>query len=458
MQKHLLEILMFHTLKDSSFLSPQRLRVLNRIISSQGSDLIEHKLSQHTSFFGIKLWILITASASIAFLIALIVFVFLCFIFHRKRCRQEPFRLRTKLCLPLSSHIPFKDRRQNPYNRCVEEGDSQRFSQVGWCSANLPYYTRSFSSTGGFGSFTVFTFSEIQRVTENFADENLIAKGDSSMVYRGFLMGTVSVAVKRFFPISQRYEDQDFVARAERIANVRHKNVVRLLGYCIHGDERVLVYEYVEKGDLHEWLHGSAGRNQPLTWRKRMKIIQGAAKGLAYFHEDIEPRITHQYIRPSKILLDYQWNPKIILSIPSHSDIPMNSAFIPSSPGNLDEKIDVHCFGTLIMELVSGRVSVHQSSPQVYLVDWIKGMVVNHMIIDVLDPSLPEFPTVKELKRIVLIALRCVDAEVEERPKMGDVIHMLQPHDLLLSSSNNATRKPQKVTRSHEVSAISIIT
>ncbi|CAH2059976.1 unnamed protein product [Thlaspi arvense] len=455
MQKNLLEILLFHTLTDSSFLSPQRLIVMNRIISSHRSDLIEHKLSQRTSFFGIKLWILITASASIAFLIALIIFVFLCFILHRRRCRQEPFRLRSKLCLPLSHNIPLNDRRQNPYNRCIEDVESQRISQFGWCSAHLPYYTSSFSSTGGFGSFAVFTFMEIQRVTENFADENLIAKGDSSMVYRGILMGTVSVAVKRFFPIHQRYEDADFITRAEMIANVRHKNVVRLLGYCIEGYERVLVYEYAEKGDLNEWLHGSERRNQSLTWRKRMKIIQGVAKGLAYFHEDIEPRITHQYIRPSKILLDYQWNPKIILTIPSHSEIPINSAFVPSS-GNLDEKIDIHCFGTLIMELVSGRVTVDQISPHVYLVDWIKEMVVNHMIVDVLDPTLPEFPTIKELKRIVLIALRCVDPEVEQRPKMGDVIHMLQPHDLLLSS--NAIHKPQKITRSHEVSTNSIRT
>ena len=180
---------------------------MNRIISSQRSDLIEHKLSQHTSFFGIKLWILITASASIAFLLAFIVFVSFCFIFHRRRCRQEPFRLRSKLCLPLS-HIPLdSDRRYNPYNRCPEYIESGRISsQVGWSSAHLPYYTRSFSSTSSsFGSFTVFTFMEIESITDGFADENLIAKGDSSMVYRGVLMGTVNVAVKRFFPIYQRF-------------------------------------------------------------------------------------------------------------------------------------------------------------------------------------------------------------------------------------------------------------
>ncbi|KAG2327623.1 hypothetical protein Bca52824_010351 [Brassica carinata] len=336
---------------------------MNRIISSQRSDLIEHKLSQHTSFFGIKLWILITASASIAFLLAFIVSVSLCFISHWRRCRQEPFRLRSKLCLPLS-HIPLNsDRRYNPYNRCPEYIESARISsQVGWSSVHLPYYTRSFSSTtSSFGNFTVFTFMEIESVTDGFADENLIAKGDSSMVYRGVLMGTSTVAVKQFFPIYQRYEDNDFITRAEMIANMRHKNVVRLLGYCIEGDER-----------------------------------------LAYFHEDIEP---------------------------SHNDSPKNSNFVPS-PNNLDEKVDVHCFGILIMELVSGRVSVDQSSPHVYLVDWIKEMVVNHKIVDVLDPDLSEFPTLKELKRIVLIALRCVDPEKEQRPKMGDVIHMLQPYDM----------------------------
>lgn len=206
----MLEILLFHTLTDSSFLSPQRLKLMNRIISSQRSDLIQHKLSQHTSFFGIKLWILITASASVAFLLALIVSVFLCFIFHRRRCRQEPFRLRSKLCLPLS-HIPLNNRRQNPYNRCVDDVESHRISHVGRYSAHLPYYNRSFSSTGGFGSFTVFTFMEIQSITNGFAEENLIAKGDSSMVYLGVLMGTVTVAVKRFFPIHQRFFNFHFL-------------------------------------------------------------------------------------------------------------------------------------------------------------------------------------------------------------------------------------------------------
>ncbi|KAF8111972.1 LOW QUALITY PROTEIN: hypothetical protein N665_0070s0041 [Sinapis alba] len=267
---------------------------MNRIISSQRSELIEHKLSQHTSFFGIKLWILITASASIAFLLAFIVFISVCFIFHRRRCRKEPFRLRSKLCLPLS-HIPLTMTDDTTHTTVAPK--SGRISQVGWSSAHLPYYTRSFSSTTtSFGSFTVFKFMEIESVTNGFADKNLIAKGDSSMVYRGILMGTVSVAVKRFFPIYQRYEDNDFITRAEMIANVRQKNVVRLLGYCIEGDERyihiyylcsvtcvgrVLVYEYVEKGDLYEWIHGSSGRNLPLTWSKRMKIVQRVAKGLS---------------------------------------------------------------------------------------------------------------------------------------------------------------------------------
>lgn len=166
--------------------------------------MIQHKLSQHTSFFGIKLWILITASASIAFLLVLIISVLLCFIFHRRRCRQEPFRLRSKLCLPLS-HIPINNKRQIPYNRCGDDVESQRISQVGWSSAHLSYYTRSFSSTGSFGSFNVFTFLEIKNVTDSFADYNLITTGDSSTVYRGILMGTVTVAVKRFFPIHQRF-------------------------------------------------------------------------------------------------------------------------------------------------------------------------------------------------------------------------------------------------------------
>ncbi|XP_010522073.1 PREDICTED: putative receptor-like protein kinase At2g30940 [Tarenaya hassleriana] len=414
----------------------------HHLSSSSSSSSSSSLLSKHTSFFGVELWVLIIAAGAAASLLAAVVVVLsLCLLRHRRW--QEPFRItKPKFCLPLKQSVsPDRDVKPNCRGGGVLH-DS--FSSTQNLVPGRFSSTRSHSfSTGGFGSFNVFTFMEIQSMTDGFSDENLIAKGDSGFVYRGIFMGAMAVSVKRLSSNAQRSEAEEFMARAEMIANVRHKNVARLLGCCNEGAERVLVYEYVEKGDLQQWLYGSRGRVQPLSWRKRMNIIQGVAKGLAYFHEDIEPRITHRDMKPSKILLDYQWNPKM-LGVGFTSNVPTFSTAAPlrSSPDARELKNDVHSFGVLIMEIVSGRVPVDQDLPnvstQVYLVDWIKEMVTNHTIVNVLDPRLPEFPPVKELKRLILIALRCVDPDVEQRPKMGDVIHMLQPRDLLLS---NVTEK-----------------
>ncbi|KAK0597240.1 hypothetical protein LWI29_023249 [Acer saccharum] len=203
---------------------------------------------------------------------------------------------------------------------------------------------------------------------------------------------------------------EDFITEVEAIGQFRHKNLVRLLGYCVEGYNR-----------------------------------------LTYLHEDIEPKIVHQNIKSSNILLDHQWNPKI-------SDVGLAKLHSPewsrstyrqlSETGYLamedasnccllnEKSSDVYSFGVLIMEFVTGRMPVDHSQPQVYLVEWLKYMVANQKIEFVLDPKLSEFPSTKELKRIVLISLRCVDPDVEHRPKMGEVIHMLEPRDLLLDDDH----------------------
>nr|POF06270.1 isoform 2 of putative receptor-like protein kinase [Quercus suber] len=129
----------------------------------------------------------------------------------------------------------------------------------------------------------------------------------------------------------------------------------------------MLVYEYVDNGNLYQWLHENPEEVSPLPWNIRMKIIQGIAKGLAYLHEDLEPKP--------------------------------------------------------------------------HLIEWLKSMVVNQKIDNVVDPKLSEIPCSKELKRIVLVALRCVDPDIKDRPNMGDVIHMLEPCDMILNNGSRIRRE-----------------
>jgi serine/threonine protein kinase len=97
----------------------------------------------------------------------------------------------------------------------------------------------------------------------------------------------------------------------EAIGRVRHKNLVRLLGYCAEGAQRMLVYEYVNNGNLEQWLHGPLAKSNPLTWEARMRIVLGTAKALAYLHEALEPKVVHRDIKSSNILVDTSWNAKV---------------------------------------------------------------------------------------------------------------------------------------------------
>ncbi|XP_044467953.1 probable serine/threonine-protein kinase At1g01540 [Mangifera indica] len=279
------------------------------------------------------------------------------------------------------------------------------------------------------------SLKEIALVTNDFAEENMIANGDNGMVYRAVLLDNKRVAVKRLMSNSIS-KTEDFIKEVEAIGQARHKNLVKLLGYCVEGYKRIIVYEYIDNGNLYQWLHGSLGELRPLTWKIRMNIIEGVAKALSYLHEDIEPKIVHQNLKSCNILIDHQWNPKISDVGIANLHGPEWSSLSNCAMGNsgiLDEKSDVYSFGVLIMEIVSGRVPVDHTQPQAHLVDWLKSMVAKQKISFVVDPELPETPSTKELKRVILIALRCVDPEVKHRPKMGDVVHMLEPRDLLLN-------------------------
>lgn len=206
----------------------------------------------------------------------------------------------------------------------------------------------------------------------------------------------------------------------------------------------MLVYEYVNSGNLEQWLHGDVGPCSPLTWEIRMKIILGTAKGLTYLHDGLEPKVVHRDIKSSNILLDKQWNPKVsdfglaklLCSDSSYITTRVMGTFGYVAPeyassGMLNERSDVYSFGILIMEIISGRNPVDYSRPpeEVNMIDWLKRMVSNRNPEGVLDPKLPEKPASRALKRALLVALRCVDPNAQKRPKMGHIVHMLEADD-----------------------------
>ncbi|EPS70226.1 hypothetical protein M569_04534, partial [Genlisea aurea] len=312
----------------------------------------------------------------------------------------------------------------------------------------LPHTTSSSSPLSGLPEFSHlgwghwFTLRDLEVATNKFSKENVIGEGGYGVVYRGQLINGSVVAVKRILNNLGQAE-KEFRVEVEAIGQVRHKNLVRLLGYCMEGTDRLLVYEYVNNGNLEQWLHGSFSPGN-LTWEGRMKILLGTAKGLAYLHEGIEPKIVHRDIKSSNILIDDDFNPKIsdfglaklLGGGKSHIITRVMGTFGYVAPeyassGYLNEKSDVYSFGVVLLETITGREPVDDTRPvhEKNLVQWLKMMVGGKRLEEVVDPNLETRPSTSVLKRVLLTALRCVDPNVERRPAMSQVVRMLESEE-----------------------------
>ncbi|MBA0675810.1 hypothetical protein Goari_017335, partial [Gossypium aridum] len=202
-----------------------------------------------------------------------------------------------------------------------------------------------------------FTLRDLQLATNQFSKDNIIGDGGYGVVYKGNLINGTPVAVKKLLN-NPGQADKDFRVEVEAIGHVRHKNLVRLLGYCIEGTQRMLVYEYVNNGNLEQWLRGDMCHKGYLTWDARIKILLGTAKALAYLHEAIEPKVVHRDIKSSNILIDENFDAKIsdfglaklLGDGKSHIATRVMGTFGYVAPeyansGLLNEKSDVYSFG-----------------------------------------------------------------------------------------------------------------
>ncbi|MED6193133.1 hypothetical protein PIB30_016018 [Stylosanthes scabra] len=292
-----------------------------------------------------------------------------------------------------------------------------------------------------------FTLRDLELATNRFSKDNVIGEGGYGIVYRGQLINGTPVAVKKIL---------NNIVEVEAIGHVRHKNLVRLLGYCIEGTHRMLVYEYVNNGNLEQWLHGGMRHHGYLTWEARIKILLGTAKALAYLHEAIEPKVVHRDIKSSNILIDDDFNAKVsdfglaklLGAGKSHVTTRVMGTFGYVAPeyantGLLNEKSDVYSFGVLLLESITGRDPVDYGRPthEVNLVDWLKMMVGNRRSEEVMDPNIETKPSTRALKRALLTALRCLDPDSEKRPKMSQVVRMLESEEYPLAREDRRNRR-----------------
>ncbi|KAI5658330.1 hypothetical protein M9H77_27123 [Catharanthus roseus] len=302
-----------------------------------------------------------------------------------------------------------------------------------------------------------FTLRDLEQATNRFSKENVLGEGGYGVVYSGKLINGTPVAVKKLLNNLGQAE-KEFRVEVEAIGHVRHKNLVRLLGYCIEGTHRMLVYEYVNNGNLEQWLHGAMRHHGYLTWEARMKVLLGTAKALAYLHEAIEPKVVHRDIKSSNILIDDEFNAKVsdfglaklLGAGKSHITTRVMGTFGYVAPeyantGLLNEKSDVYSFGVVLLEAITGRDPVDYGRPaqEVNLVDWLKMMVGSRRSEEVVDPNIESRPSTRALKRALLTALRCVDPDSDKRPRMSQVVRMLESEEYPIPREDRRHRRAQ---------------
>ncbi|KAF8377213.1 hypothetical protein HHK36_030586 [Tetracentron sinense] len=303
-----------------------------------------------------------------------------------------------------------------------------------------------FSHPWTFIPFQKLNFT-VDNILDCLKDENVIGKGCSGVVYKAEMPNGELIAVKKLWKTKKDEEPVDsFGSEIQILGHIRHRNILKLLGYCSNKCIKLLLYNYISNGNLQQLLQ----ENRNLDWETRYKIAIGSAQGLAYLHHDCVPAILHRDVKCNNILLDSKLEAYLadfglakLMNSPNyhHAISKIAGSYGYIAPGNfimfaeygytmnITEKSDVYSYGVVLLEILSGRSAIQpQVGDGLHIVEWVKKKMGSfEPAITILDSKLRSLPDqmVQEMLQTLGIAMFCVNSLPSERPTMKEVVALL---------------------------------
>ncbi|XP_019170008.1 PREDICTED: BRASSINOSTEROID INSENSITIVE 1-associated receptor kinase 1-like isoform X1 [Ipomoea nil] len=292
------------------------------------------------------------------------------------------------------------------------------------------------------GQLKKFSLRELQIATDNFSNSNILGRGGFGKVYKGRLADGSLVAVKRLKEERTQGGEMQFQTEVEMISMAVHRNLLRLLGFCMTPTERLLVYPYMANGSVASRLRERRDTDTPLDWAKRKYISLGAARGLAYLHDHCDPKIIHRDVKAANILLDEEYEAVVgdfgLAKLMDYKDTHVTTAvrgtighIAPEylSTGKSSEKTDVFGYGVMLLEIITGQRAFDlarlANDDDVMLLDWVKGLLKDKKYETLVDIDLQGDFVEEEVEQLIQVALLCTQNSPLERPKMSEVVRML---------------------------------